>query len=129
MLTSSGAKVLDFGLAKLIAPRAERRVRPPRRSAEETRQGLVVGTAGYMSPEQARGEPVDTRADIWAFGCVLFEMLSGRAAFTRDSVAETMVAVLEREPDWTLVPSTTPLVAAAGGAAVPAEGSGAPAPG
>ena len=107
MLTSTGAKVLDFGLAKLIAPRAGDESRSAR-SAQETRQGLVMGTPGYMSPEQARGESVDTRTDIWAFGCVLFEMLSGRAAFIRESVAETTVAVLEREPDWTLVPSTTP---------------------
>jgi serine/threonine protein kinase/Tol biopolymer transport system component len=107
MLTSSGTKLLDFGLAKLLEPRGggESSSVP---SAEETGQGAVVGTAGYMSPEQARGQPVDTRTDIWAFGCLLFEMLTGRPAFTRDSVAETLAAVLDHEPDWGLVPVTTP---------------------
>ena len=107
MLTSGGVKVLDFGLAKLVTPGASGR-RSSGASAGETRVGSVLGTAGYMSPEQARGEAVDAGADIWAFGCLLFEMLSGRAAFTRDNVAETLVSVLERQPEWSLLPRTTP---------------------
>ncbi len=61
-----------------------------------------------MSPEQARGAAVDKRTDIWAFGCVLYEMLAGRAAFTRDTMSDTLVAILEREPDWSALPSVTP---------------------
>ncbi len=96
-------KVLDFGLAKAIQ-RAE--------SAPETaglsHEGIVVGTPAYMSPEQARGKPVDRRADIWAFGCVLYEMLTGRVAFAAETVTDTLAAVLDREPDWSLLPDKTP---------------------
>jgi len=70
--------------------------------------GMILGTAAYMSPEQARGLPVDTRTDIWAFGCVLYEMLTGRPPFTGQTVAETVAAILEREPDWRALPSSTP---------------------
>jgi eukaryotic-like serine/threonine-protein kinase len=106
IITGSGAKLLDFGIAKMIAH--DGRESAPADAIYGTRHGSVIGTAGYMSPEQARGQEVDTRADIWAFGCVLFEMLSGRPVFARDTVSDTLVAVLEREPDWGLVPATTP---------------------
>jgi hypothetical protein len=73
-------------------------------------QGVILGTAAYMSPEQARGQVVDTRADIWAFGCVLYEMLTGRAPFARDTTTDTLAAILEREPNWQALPPTaTPL--------------------
>jgi Tol biopolymer transport system component len=100
-------KVLDFGLAKPLAPDADGSptITAP---ALVTGAGMVVGTAAYMSPEQARGQPIDRRTDIWAFGCVLFEMLGGRAAFRRPTVTETAAAVLERSPDWAALPETTP---------------------
>ena len=66
--------------------------------------GVILGTAAYMSPEQARGKPADKRADIWAFGCVLYEMLTGRRAFPGDEVSDVLASVLAREPDWTLLP-------------------------
>ena len=103
-------KVLDFGLAKaagdhedsgLDAPLAETAVRG-------TRAGLILGTAAYMSPEQAQGRRVDKRTDIWAFGCVLYEMLTGRQAFAGETVSSTLAAILEREPDWTAIPPATP---------------------
>src|SRR5206468_4833197 len=68
----------------------------------------VIGTAAYMSPEQARGTAVDKRSDIWAFGCVLFEMLSGQAAFARETVTDTLSAVVEGDPDWTQLPASVP---------------------
>ena len=71
---------------------------------------MILGTAAYMSPEQARGKPVDQRADIWAFGCVLYEMLTGKRAFEGEDVSVTLASVLAREPDWTLVPLDTPAV-------------------
>lgn len=74
----------------------------------DTRAGVVVGTVGYMSPEQARGLPLDPRADIWAFGCVLFEMLTGRTAFGGDTVTDVIAAIVSREPDWTRLPAETP---------------------
>ena len=73
-----------------------------------TLAGVILGTAAYMSPEQAKGKPVDKRADIWAFGCVLYEMLAGRRAFDAEDVSETLAAVLMKEPDWTALPATTP---------------------
>ena len=69
---------------------------------------MILGTAAYMSPEQARGQPVDKRTDIWAFGCVLYEMLTGRRAFAGDDAHDTLAAVLEREPDWAALPASTP---------------------
>ena len=80
----------------------------PTAAIDATRVGVILGTAAYMSPEQARGLPVDTRTDIWAFGCVLYEMLTGRPPFTGQTVAETLAAILEREPDWKALPSATP---------------------
>ena len=76
--------------------------------ALKTTDGLILGTCAYMSPEQARGLPVDKRTDVWAFGCLLFEMLAGRRAFAGETVSETMTAVLEREPDWPGLPEETP---------------------
>ncbi len=106
MITDGGAKLLDFGIATMIAHDGVGS--SPADVAYGTRQGSVLGTAGYMSPEQARGQAVDKRADIWAFGCLLFEMLSGRPVFARDTLADTLAGVLEKEPEWTLLPLTTP---------------------
>ena len=102
-------RVLDFGLAKMLVSGANRDdTQPPSGSPDGTADGRILGTPAYMSPEQARGLAVDKRTDIWAFGCVLFEMLAGRRAFDGDSVSDTLVSVLEREPDWALLPSDTP---------------------
>jgi Tol biopolymer transport system component len=111
-------KVLDFGLAKLADPGgagahigadANLTASPTRTSpAMMTSAGVILGTAAYMSPEQARGKPVDTRTDIWAFGCVLFEMLSGRRAFAGQTVTDALAAIIEREPAWSLLPVSTP---------------------
>ena len=76
--------------------------------AADTRTGVVMGTPAYMSPEQAKGAKVDKRADIWAFGCVLFEMLAGRPPFAGETAAETLAAVLHDEPPWKTLPSDTP---------------------
>jgi len=109
-------KVLDFGLAK-IAEGPESGGVSERRSAENsptmtspamTELGLILGTAAYMSPEQAKGREVDKRSDIWAFGVVLYEMLCGQRLFGGDSVAETIGFVVTREPDWTKLPAETP---------------------
>jgi serine/threonine protein kinase/Tol biopolymer transport system component len=101
-------KVLDFGLAKAFAgEQAEMNLsNSPTLSNMATQQGVILGTAAYMSPEQARGKPVDKRADIWAFGCVLFEMLTGRATFTGDDVSDILAAVIRSEPDWTGLPAS-----------------------
>ena len=99
-------KVLDFGLATAMAPPDGDLSRSP--TMNPTRIGTVVGTAAYMSPEQARGLAVDKRTDIWAFGCVLFEMFSGRPPFTGDTTSDVMAHVLEREPDWSALPAATP---------------------
>jgi Tol biopolymer transport system component len=100
-------KVLDFGLAKTqtgAATEAESRAQ----TVDETREGVVLGTAAYMSPEQARGQSVDKRTDIWAFGCVVYEMFTGRAAFARHTISDTIAAILEHEADWTALPAHTP---------------------
>ena len=75
-----------------------------------TQVGMILGTAAYMSPEQAKGRPVDRRSDLWAFGAVLLEMLTGRLAFKGDDVSDTIAFVLTREPDWTALPAETPPV-------------------
>ena len=96
-------KVLDFGLAKAFDPTAtasDASQLPTLTSPAATRIGVIMGTAAYMSPEQARGKTVDKRADVWAFGCVLYEMLAGTRPFEGDDVSETMARVIEREPDW-----------------------------
>jgi serine/threonine protein kinase/Tol biopolymer transport system component len=106
------AKVLDFGLAKAMESPADRSPRVPRTlavtSPAMTRAGVILGTAAYMSPEQARGRSVDRRADIWAFGCVLYEMLTGRQAFDGESPVDTLGAVMHRDPDWEDLPRATP---------------------
>ena len=98
-------KVLDFGLAKAVdtAPEGDPS-QSPTLTAAATQMGVIMGTAAYMSPEQARGRSVDKRADIWAFGCVFYEMLTGQKAFEGDDVSLTLSAVLQREPDWSLLP-------------------------
>jgi eukaryotic-like serine/threonine-protein kinase len=108
-------KVLDFGLAKALAPdnasgRVDAANSPTITSPAMTQAGIILGTAAYMAPEQARGRAVDKRADIWAFGCVLYEMLSGHAAFSGPTVTDTIAAVIERQPDWTALPAKTPPV-------------------
>ena len=99
-------KVLDFGLAKFVESAVDSE--GSEASVTETWVGTILGTAAYMPPEQALGKAVDKRADLWAFGCVLFEMLTGHHAFPGDNRARVVAAVLEHEPDWNLLPSPTP---------------------
>ena len=102
-------KVLDFGLAKALSSEAAGADRHDLATVSATAlHAGVVGTPAYMSPEHARGQEVDKRTDIWAFGCVLFEMLSGRAVFQRETITDTIAAVLEREPEWAMLPQDTP---------------------
>src|SRR5262249_10326644 len=109
-------KVLDFGLAKAVdqssgvglGSSGGMSMSPTMTSPAMTAAGVILGTAAYMSPEQARGKPVDRRADIWAFGCLLFEMLSGRRAFEGDDVASTIGASIHKEPAWAALPASTP---------------------
>ena len=109
MLTPEGkVKVLDFGLARSTRP-------APAPSAativhdNQTREGAIIGTAAYMAPEQARGQVVDRRCDVWAFGCVLFEMLTGRQAFAGDTFSDILVSVIDRTPDWKALPAGLPV--------------------
>ena len=99
-------KVLDFGLAKAVdsAMASQATITTP----AMTQQGLVLGTPAYMAPEQARGKPVDRRADIWAFGVVLYEMLAGRAAYTGETTTDVIAAVVSRTPDWSALPTEVP---------------------
>ena len=105
-------KVLDFGLAKATDSQPggadAMSISPTITSPALTKAGVILGTAAYMSPEQARGRAVDARTDIWAFGCVLYEMLSGHAAFSGPTITDTLAAILERQPDWTALPPATP---------------------
>jgi Tol biopolymer transport system component len=103
-------KVLDFGLAKAVGGDGSTPdlSQSPTVTVGGTREGVMLGTAAYMSPEQARGKPVDKRTDIWAFGCVLYEALTGRLAFAGETISDTIVAILEREPDWDRLPGATP---------------------
>jgi serine/threonine-protein kinase len=111
-------KVLDFGLAKALEPGSglgdsgspNVANSPTITSPAMTMRGMILGTAAYMSPEQAKGKPVDKRTDIWAFGCVLYEMLAGRRAFEGEDVSDTLAAILRGEPDWTRLPSLPPAV-------------------
>jgi serine/threonine-protein kinase len=118
--TDGNVKVLDFGLAKALEP-----VDPttdsdshgslpvlshsPTLTAEMTREGVLLGTVGYMSPEQARGRPADKRSDIWAFGCVFYEMLTGKRVFGGETSSDSLARILEREPDWGPLPDATPM--------------------
>jgi serine/threonine-protein kinase len=112
MVTPEGqVKVLDFGLGKSLeaerssggssAPSAN----SPTMTTAATQAGIILGTAGYMSPEQAKGRPTDRRSDVWAFGCVLYEMLTGAKAFEGEDIAETLAAIVRGEPDWARLPS------------------------
>ena len=104
-------KVVDFGLATptdaartaSTAPQAQTMTSPPATAA-----GVVLGTAPYMSPEQARGKPVDRRTDIWALGCILYELATGRRAFDGATITDTMAAILTSDPDWSQIPATVP---------------------
>jgi len=104
-------KVLDFGLAKALEgdPSSIDISTSPTISRMATMQGVLLGTAAYMSPEQAKAKPVDRRADIWAFGCVLYEMLTGKQAFTGETVTDTLASIIKEEPDWKLLPAATPM--------------------
>jgi serine/threonine protein kinase len=124
-------KVLDFGLAKALDQAPGPKTQDPGPLADSptitspahlrhgyggqamTRAGMILGTAAYMSPEQARGKSVDKRADIWAFGCVLYEMLAGKPAFAGDTLTDIVALVLTNEPDWTALPTATPPTVAA----------------
>ena len=100
------AKVLDFGLGKTMTLRRDGALtHPPSDSSDGTADGRILGTPAYMSPEQARGQVVDKRTDIWAFGCVLYEMLAGRPPFGGDTMSDTFVRILEHEPDWAALPA------------------------
>src|SRR5438445_424108 len=117
MLTGDGrVKVLDFGLAKLDpglgtageAGHAGGLTHSPTLTFAATQAGMILGTAAYMSPEQAKGRAADKRSDVWAFGCVLFEMLTGKRAFEGEDVSDTLAAILRGEPDWNSFPQDVP---------------------
>ena len=116
-VTPAGAvKVLDFGLAKLAGPAevmaggsSSVSLSPTITSPAATTLGVILGTAAYMAPEQAKGKAADKRSDVWAFGCVLFEMLTGKRAFEGDDVSDTLASVLKGEPDWTALPADVPM--------------------
>src|SRR5262249_14542729 len=107
--TDGKVKVLDFGLAKAIggAPESAKLSNSPT-LLSGSMAGMIVGTAAYMSPEQAKGRQVDKRTDIFAFGCVLYEMLTAARAFQGEDLAEILAQVLTREPDWTRLPVDAP---------------------
>jgi serine/threonine protein kinase len=114
MLTHDGeVKVLDFGLAKMEAGGAGQAggaglTHSPTLTFAATQAGVILGTAAYMSPEQAKGRAADKRSDVWAFGCVLFEMLTGQRAFAGEDVSDTLAAILRGAPDWTALPAAVP---------------------
>jgi eukaryotic-like serine/threonine-protein kinase len=106
-------KVLDFGLAKALESATtsgpgRNTAMSPTITSLGTVAGVILGTAAYMSPEQARGKPVDRRADVWGFGCVVFEMLTGARPFEGETISDTLAAVLAKDPDWTKLPATVP---------------------
>src|SRR5579862_7286331 len=109
-----GVKLLDFGLAKAIDDRPANMADPtnsPTFTLGATSAGMIMGTASYMAPEQAKGKAVDRRSDIWSFGAVVFELLSGKRAFPGESVTDTLAMVLKVEPDWAALPAGTPVAA------------------
>jgi Tol biopolymer transport system component len=110
--TSGAVKVLDFGLAKIDdgGDSGGDLSHSPTVTVAGTRDGVILGTAGYMSPEQARGKPLDKRTDIWSFGCILYEMLTGRQAFAGETVSDSIAAILSREPEWAPLDDTLPQV-------------------
>ena len=109
-------KLLDFGLAKIFEGERDSSkggsekglTQSPTLTARATAAGIILGTAAYMSPEQARGKPVDKRTDVWAFGCVLYEMLTGKRAFEGETVSDTLVSILKEDPNWAALPEQTP---------------------
>jgi eukaryotic-like serine/threonine-protein kinase len=105
-------KVLDFGLAKTIEPAGAlspgQSRSPTVTSPAMTQAGMILGTAAYMSPEQAKGRSADKRSDLWAFGCLFYEMLTAKRAFEGDDVSETLASILRSEPDWRALPADTP---------------------
>jgi Tol biopolymer transport system component/tRNA A-37 threonylcarbamoyl transferase component Bud32 len=105
-------KVLDFGIAKMLSrnddPASDAAAQSATMTSDATMAGVIIGTAAYMSPEHSRGAAVDARTDIWAFGCVLYEMLTGRSAFGGGSTSDSIAAVLKGDPDWALLPASTP---------------------
>src|SRR5580700_4558544 len=107
---NDAVKILDFGLAKALDADASQGdiSSSPTITHMATQAGIILGTAAYMSPEQAKGKAVDRRTDIWAFGCVLYEMLTAKMAFSGESITETLAAVIREEPDWSLLPANTP---------------------
>ncbi|MCH7873430.1 MAG: serine/threonine protein kinase, partial [Planctomycetes bacterium] len=112
MITPDGrVKVLDFGLAKaLVGESSQSDIgNSPTITAEHTRPGVVLGTAAYMSPEQARGKPLDKRTDIWSFGCVLYECLTGKHTFSGETASDLIAQILERDPDFDALPANTPV--------------------
>ena len=114
IITPEGkVKVLDFGLAKAMEPAEEQSGtefgNSPTITADFTRLGTILGTAAYMSPEQARGKRLDKRTDIWSFGCVLYECLGGQRAFEGETATDLIAKILEREPDWEALSASTPL--------------------
>ena len=104
-VTAEGkVKVLDFGLAKTVVGEGHDLSHSPTGTEGGTAKGVILGTAAYMSPEQARGQPLNKRTDIWSFGCVLYEALTGRRAFAGDTLSDTVVRILERAPNWEALP-------------------------
>ena len=103
-------KVLDFGLAKVLerAPASDLSESPTMTSPAMTGVGVILGTAAYMSPEQAKGRPADKRSDVWAFGCVLYEMLTGRRVFQGEDISDVYVSIMRDDPDWNALPMDTP---------------------
>ena len=114
LMADGRVKVLDFGLAKAAIADSSISVsdnsQSPTLTADYTRPGVILGTAAYMSPEQARAKPVDKRSDIWSFGCVLYECLTGKNLFRGEDVTDTLASVIKGEPRWTDLPSGTPLI-------------------
>jgi serine/threonine protein kinase len=111
MIAEGGkVKILDFGLAKALSDETQSvdSSQSPTLTEAMTRPGVILGTAAYMSPEQAKGKAVDKRTDIWAFGCILYECLAGKRVFEGETVTETLAAILKGEPDWQALPPTTP---------------------